>query len=589
MNIDDNQRICSFCNKVVVHKNSVDARSALEKNKPCRECSYKQRRTTKIAQCPKCDFESKKMTHFEKHLNDVHNTTTQQLWNDINNGPKLCACGCGNITSWTGWWEGYKNTINFHTHKNLTVVLGEERLKLMSEKRKIRLTGRVGWSKGLTKETDERIKKNSISISEGRQKAFDEGRLSIWSKGLTKETDERIKKNAEKFAQRFVSGDLVPWAKGLSKETDERIAKMAIKVALSHKNTNLRNHLDDLKKLKANEIKERIEKHGTLTVLDDNLDSYINDNTPNISVVCIRCGSKFSSTLRRLQYGKCLTCDSTGSVAQNQISDWLKTLVNNVDTNKRGIIGGLELDIYVPSLNVAIEYNGLYWHSVLHKSAIYHDNKSSLCRDQNITLIHVFEDEWREKCDIIKSMVIHKLKLTPNKINARSCTIKLVSKDERQKFFNENHVDGDTNAKYAYALIYNEKIVAVVSLRTPFHKKHAQKSIEVARACCKLNTNVNGWLSKLTNHVQKQVKTFGFEKILTYVDTRHGSGNSWSSCGWSKISETPPRFWWTDCHDRFNRFKFKADKSRNMTEAQVAEEADVIKIWGCKNLVFETS
>ena len=162
MNIDDNQRICSFCNKVVVHKNSVDARSALEKNKPCRECSYKQRRTTKIAQCPKCDFESKKMTHFEKHLNDVHNTTTQQLWNDINNGPKLCACGCGNITSWTGWWEGYKNTINFHTHKNLTVVLGEERLKLMSEKRKIRLTGRVGWSKGLTKETDERIKKNSI-------------------------------------------------------------------------------------------------------------------------------------------------------------------------------------------------------------------------------------------------------------------------------------------------------------------------------------------------------------------------------------------------------------------------------------------
>jgi hypothetical protein len=49
------------------------------------------------------------------------------------------------------------------------------------------------------------------------------------------------------------------------------------------------------------------------------------------------------------------------------------------------------------------------------------------------------------------------------------------------------------------------------------------------------------------------------------------------------VNSTSNRFWWTDFNSRFNRFKYRADKKREMTEAMVAEEANVFKIWCCAN------
>lgn len=87
----------------------------------------------------------------------------------------------------------------------------------------------------------------------------------------------------------------------------------------------------------------------------------------------------------------------------NQYSNKSKAeqyIIDNLDYNDtiihndRSIIKPKELDIYLPNKKLAIEYNGLYWHSInIVKDIHYHRNKSIACRKLGIRLIHIYEFE----------------------------------------------------------------------------------------------------------------------------------------------------------------------------------------------------
>lgn len=582
--METNQRTCPVCNDTITYATVVAAVAAAAKNGPCGKCKYATRKAPVRLSCPKCSYSSKRTTNFEAHLVEAHSLTTQQAWDDVNGGPVLCACGCGGGTTFKGWKDGYGLVIVGH-NANLRAVYGEEKAAEISEKRKAKLRGRTGWSSGLTKETDERVAARGRATSLGRKRAFNEGKIVPWSKGLTKETDERIAATASEVAKRFATGELIPWAKGLKKDTDERIRTMALKVSLSHQNKNLRERLDEIKRLKLEEVKERIESGSTLVVVGTD-GVYVNDAQRNIIVRCASCGDTWSDSLRRLQHGRCYRCDPGGSLAQHAIASWIGSLGVEVTSNCRSMISPQELDVYVPAHKLAVEYNGLYWHNINQKSSTYHQNKSDKCAGLGITLFHVFEDEWRDKRPIIESMIRHRLGMTARKVAARKCTVRRLQVAERQAFFNTNHIDGDTNAKLAVGLFSGDELVAAMSLRTPFHKKHGA-SLEVARMCGKLNVNVQGSLSRLTKAAAAETKSLGYSSMLSYVDARFGGHGSWSVAGWKQTSETSPRFWWTDDVGRFNRFKFRADKKNGLTEEQVASAAGVVRIYGCKNFVLE--
>lgn len=539
--------------------------------------------------CGSCEFSSKRITAVEKHIEEHHGMSAKQMYDDINGGPTKCACGCGEETTWLNWKNGYSAMLKGH-NAAIYDIYDEEKAKQIAATRGANFKGQ-SWSKGLTKESDARVRARGEATSAGRKLAFEEGKIKIWSKGLTKESDQRIKINAEKLTQGYASGEYVPWAKGLTKQTDYRIKLMADKVAMTHKTESLRKRLDELKRLSIDEVKNRVEEGGKFKITGD-MSNYVNDATPSIYVTCNTCGDQTYSTLRKLQHHRCYNCDPSGSKMQADVAAAIEALHVPVKKNIRGIIQGThrgaELDIYVPTHNTAVEFNGLYWHCNVHKSNNYHQNKTEQCGDQNIALIHIFEDEWREKRSIVESIFKHRFGLTTNKIGARTCTVKTLTTNERREFFNKNHIDGDTNAKETFALVdANNNILAAMSLRVPFHKKHAS-SIEIARMCNAIDSTVTGGLSRLTAAAGRWAKTQGYADMISYVDTRLGGhGNSWSMAGWTLNGETPPRFWWTDFKSRYNRFKFKADKSRNMTEAQVADEAGVFKIYGCKNLIFK--
>jgi hypothetical protein len=534
--------------------------------------------------CGSCDFSSKRITAVEQHILEVHKKNAKQLYDELHDGPTLCKCGCGKETKWLNWKLGYSTMISGH-NASIYSVYNEEDAKKIAATRGSNWRDKESWSKGLTKETDDRVASRGEATSEGRKKAFKEGKIKTWSKGLTKETDERVAISSQAIKDNFKNGTVTPWAKGLTKKTDKRIRDMAFKVSLAHQQSSLRNKLDEQKRLKADEIRQRVESSGKIQLVEND-SAYVNDNMPTIRVKCKKCGNEWVNTLRRLQYGRCFFCDPGGSIAQHEVKNWIESLGVKVESNRRDIIDGLELDIFVPAHKFAVEYNGLYWHSILHKSTTYHDEKSQRCSNSGIVLFHLFEDEWRDKKSIVQSMIKHRLGISPEKTSARKCNLVDLTVQQRRTFFDENHIDGDTNAKYAYGLIVNDEIVSAISLRTPFHKKHV-KTLEVARFCNKINYSVAGGLSRLTNHSKMVAQQDGLESLLSYVDTRIGTRGGWEQAGWKFVQSTPPRFWWTNFDDRFNRFKYKADKVRNMSEAQVADEANVVKIYGCKNLTYE--
>lgn len=75
--------------------------------------------------------------------------------------------------------------------------------------------------------------------------------------------------------------------------------------------------------------------------------------------------------------------------------------------NTKKIIYPYELDIYIPDLKLAIEYNGIYYHSTIHGTTPeYHLNKSMLCRKKGIRLVHIYEFEnLDEQIDKINQLI----------------------------------------------------------------------------------------------------------------------------------------------------------------------------------------
>lgn len=583
-------RTCPICSQVIVHKNKNKCKEGIKLQKPCVTCSRKSigKANANTDTCPICNepIAVSRSSQGQEHAL-LHGLTPEELWLKKHqlDKPPICACGqCNLTTNWINWQKGYSKFVKGH---NAFVENEEAKIKRIDALKESFASGKsVGWSKGLTKETDDRVLERGKKSSIARKKALDEGTISIWSKGLTKETDDRLLRHAQNLAQKYANGDAIPWAKGLTKETDQRIVKMAEKISISHKKDGFMKSINSANKLTSEEIKNRVEANANLNFI--NFDGeYTHFAKSFITIQCKKCLATWSDTVRHLDYTRCYNCDPGGSKTQNEISDWIKSITNDdVLTNNRKIICPAELDIYIPAKSFAIEFNGLYWHNILQKSSIYHQQKSDKCFEKEIQLFHIFEDEWRDKKEIVQSIIKHNLGLVTTQIDANECDIRQLKPNERKQFFEQNHLDGDIGCQLSFGLFYQNNLVSAISLRKPFSKKY-KNYLEVARICDIKNTIVLNAPTVLFNKVKEICISSGRSYLMIYVDTRTGfKKEQWLSLGWHFNNATPNKWWWTDFKNRFNQFKFREDKERGMNEAQVIEEAGVVKIYGCNNMLF---
>lgn len=268
------------------------------------------------------------------------------------------------------------------------------------------------------------------------------------------------------------------------------------------------------------------------------------------------------------------------SKPQQSLFEWIPT--ENKVSNTRQIIKPYELDIYLPDIKLAIEYNGSYWHSDKNKN--YHLNKTELCNEKGIQLFHIFDFD---NLDIWKSMISNKLGLN-TKIYARKCIIKELEYKEVKDFLNINHLQGTCNSKINLGLFYNDELVEVMTFGKPrFNKNY---DYELLRLCTKKYYSVIGGASKLFNYFLKNYKG----SIISYANRRFSNGNIYRQLGFTELKKTEPNYWYADGKNVYSRYKCQKHKlpkllktfKQELSEFENMTLNGYLRIYDCGNIVF---
>lgn len=392
----------------------------------------------------------------------------------------------------------------------------------------------------------------------------------------------------------MAGGQAPAWNKGKTKETDPRVLEQALKMTGSGNHFFGKKHSDAARmknaqahRLKFNEVLSRISKEvPSIDVLSDWRSYDTQDSLLRVSCkICNSCDDVSLFNLKRCW--RCKKCNPIGSRQQLEVSVFVKSFGFNVIDSTRSVIPPLELDIWVPEKNIAIEYHGLYWHSNSTSDAFdkkRHRTKYEECRAKGIKLIQIFSDEWTGKNDICKSIIKNALGKNDTVLNARDCIVERIEIETAKKFLDTTHISGYTRSKHKLGLIHKKLgLVGVATTRTPIQTKWGHVS-ELARLAFLPGVTVRGGASKLLSVVKKLAISDGFEGVLSYADLRFGDGSVYLKCGMEEKEESKLNYWYTDGHVRFDRFEFRARPDKPETE--VAKDAGVMQVWGAGNKVF---
>lgn len=255
-------------------------------------------------------------------------------------------------------------------------------------------------------------------------------------------------------------------------------------------------------------------------------------------------------------------------------------------------IGRKEIDIYLPELKLGFEFNGLRWHSELYVNKNYHLEKTELCHKNGIRLMHIYEDDFDFKLEIIKSIILNAVKKS-KKIYARKTIIKKIEKkDVVQQFLNKNHLQGFVNTNINYGLYYENELVSLMTFmkaRKVLDKNQKYGDYELVRFCNKLEISVIGGASKLLKYFLKDYQP---KKILSYCDISWATGELYKKLGFKTHGFTPPNYSYVVNKVRKNRINYQKHKlikmgyDSQLTEGEIMNGLGYYRIFNCGNERF---
>lgn len=317
---------------------------------------------------------------------------------------------------------------------------------------------------------------------------------------------------------------------------------------------------------------------------------YINMTT-DIVIECEKHG-EFSVTplnlFREDRRNPCWKCSagSKGSLSEQSLSAWCATLGEKIVSRTRQVIAPKEIDIWFPDQKLGIEFNGLYWHSEDPKGSLL---KYQLAKEQGVRLIQVFEDEWLNKPEIIKDLILAKLGKRVT-IYARKTNIKELSPLEANNFYSKWHIAGATKGCRYLGLTYENELVAALTISKSRYTKHNFEIARYAASC-----NVVGGFDKLFNVIKMENPEASF---ISYMDLRFGVGNKYERAGFTYIGDTIPDYWWFRQKTKIPRYKtqkhllqkdirFKEYYKKELSEREICMAAGYLRVYGVGHQKWE--
>ena len=359
--------------------------------------------------------------------------------------------------------------------------------------------------------------------------------------------------------------------------------------------------LDKMNEMVFNKRKDKIISDLKEFGVKDQIIEYSYNKLSFIKCKCSLCDKVYELSFRLLRERVerndicCIYCSPPltkwVSNSKNELFNWLSKHIE-CEQNNRKLLERKEIDVYVPKKQVAIEFNGIYWHSDLYKDKDYHLNKTLFLKNKNIELVHVWEDLWEGKKEIVKGRILAKLNLGMKNIGARKCSLKEISSKEASYFYENNHLQGKTKSSINVALFYENEIISSISIskRKLGKNKKDKNNYEVLRFCNKIGINCLGSFSKLFKYiVQKYPGNY-----ISYADLSWGEGNVYKHAGFKLREYSKPNYWYFIENKRYHRYNFNKQRliklgyDGNKTEFQIMDgDIKALRVYDCGNAVWE--
>lgn len=276
----------------------------------------------------------------------------------------------------------------------------------------------------------------------------------------------------------------------------------------------------------------------------------------------------------------CPTCAASTYVsrAESELADYVGSLTE-IETSYRGLSGVHEVDIAVPSKRIAIEFNGLYWHNENVRGGDYHQIKTEAVEAQGWSLIHVWEDDWNGRKDVVKRMVARKLGLSrETRTNARDMTVAVITAAQARSFLEQNHVQGSSSGSVRMGLFSGTDLKAVLIM-----KRRTEEEWELVRFAT--SEIVRGGFSRL---FKAALSASGASRVVTFADRAVSDGGLYRATGFKEDGVIPADYMYVVRGRREHKFnyrkaRFESDPNlkyeEGLTERQLAELNKLPRIW----------
>lgn len=295
-----------------------------------------------------------------------------------------------------------------------------------------------------------------------------------------------------------------------------------------------------------------------------------NDSHDHAEFYCPDHGSFSQKAYVHLLGHGCPACGRITSYAQRDVAALVESFGLTVEQDNRTILNGLHIDIWVPSKNIGIEYNGNFWHTEK-RVGNKHREKWERATKAGIRLIQMFDFEWLESRNAVENRLKALLGFS-DVFAARKCELRSISVEQANSFCKEYHTQGSAiRHKAGYGLFHDNKLVSCMTFGP---SRFSNDAWELLRFASK--GRVHGAFGRL---FAAFLREHAPDSVISYCDLRWGTGKIYEANGFRLDGITPPDYWYANKEKKISRYKAQK-RPAGQTEKEWAESMGYEKVLG---------